>query len=257
LHFSKAIFDTQKIQVFNATPKQKGGSMKDLTVRQLEMTNRVVRFFQANPIAFRKGSIGADLVEQFRKQVAAVQILTATQASEFAQSRACSRARGAARESLQAEVDRISRTAQAIAITRPALEARFQTFRRVGDARLETRARAVADSARPYVKEFVDFEMEPDFIKTLETKIQAFAAAIGNHKASRTAHAATSQLIDDAMAHALTTLAQLDAILENKLGGNTGLQLKWDNVRHIERRWISKKEEETTEKSPTPLVPAA
>jgi hypothetical protein len=257
LHFSKANFDTEKIQLFNATPKQRGGSMKDLTVRQLEMTNRVVGFFQANPIEFRKGSPGAGLVAQFKKQVAEVQTLTATQASEFAHSRACSRARRAARESLKADVDRISRTAQAIAITSPGMEARFDTFRRVGDAKLETRARALADTARPYVKEFVDFEMEPGFVKTLESKIQAFAAAIGNHKASRTAHAATSQLIDDAMAHALTTLAQLDAIMENKLGGNTGLQLKWVNVRRIERRWISRKAEETTVKSPTPLVPAA
>jgi len=55
------------------------------------------------------------------------------------------------------------------------------------------------------------------------------------------------------MSSALTTLEQLDAIMENKLGGNSGLQLKWVNVRSIERRRISRKAEEATEKSPTPL----
>jgi hypothetical protein len=257
LHFSKANFDTEKFQVFNSTPKQRGGSMKDVTVRQLEMTSRVVGFFRENPIAFRKGSVGADLVEQIKKQMDEIKTLTATQSAQFGLSHANSRARGAARVSLNEAVERISRTAQAIEVTNPSMGARFQAIRGVGDAKLETRARALAENARPNVKEFVQFEMESEFVKSLESKIEAFTEAVANHKASRAAHAATSQLINDAMARALTTLEQLDAIMENKLGGNTGLQLKWVNVRRIERRWISKKTEETTEKSPTPLVPAA
>ena len=35
--------------------------MKDVTVRQLEMANRVVGFLRENPIAFHKGSDGAHL----------------------------------------------------------------------------------------------------------------------------------------------------------------------------------------------------
>jgi hypothetical protein len=73
------------------------------------------------------------------------------------------------------------------------------------------------------------------------------------HKASRAAHAATSQLIDEAVGRALTTLAQLDPIIENKLAGNTALQLKWENVRRIERRWVYKKPEETSEEPKTDL----
>jgi hypothetical protein len=186
-----------------------------------------------------------------------IKSLTATQSAQFGLSRANSRTRGAARESLNATAERISRTAQAIEVTNPGMEARFQAIRGVGDAKLETRAKALAENARPYVKEFVAFEMEPEFVTALESKIEAFTEAVANHKAIRAAHAATSQLIDDAMARALTTLDQLDAIMGNKLGDNTGLQLKWENVRRVERRWISKKTEETTGKSPTPLAPAA
>jgi hypothetical protein len=249
LHFSPANFDTEKIQDFNATPKQRGGSMKDVTVRQLEMANRVVGFLQANPIAFRKGSPGADLVVRFKKQVAEIQTLTTAQASEFAKARAHSRARGAARDSLKTTVERISRTAEAIAVTNPGMEAHFQILRRLGDAKLETRARAIADSAKPFVKEFVDYEMEPQFIQTLESKIQAFKEAIENQKATRAAHAVTSQLLNDAMERAMRILAQLDPIIENKLGSNTALQLKWENVRHVERRWVTSK--------PVEPVPAA
>jgi hypothetical protein len=220
--------------------------MKDVTVRQLEMANRVVGFFEANPIGFRKSSPGASLVEQFKQQVAELHSLTATQATEIAQSRAYSRTRGAARESLNNAMGRINRTAQAIAIRVPGLEARFGAATGIGDAKLETRARSLAETARPFVKEFVDFEMEPDFLKELESKIKVFTEAVDNHKASRAAHTATTQLIDAAMERARIILEQLDPIMENKLVGNTALQLKWENVRRVEKRWIVKKTKEQT-----------
>ena len=154
-------------------------------------------------------------------------------------------------------MERISRTAQAIAISNPALEAQFKSTGKVGDAKLETRARALADCARPHVKEFVAFEMEPEFIERFEAKIQAFVDAIANHKANRAAHAATSQLIDAAMERALTTMDQLDPVIENKLGDNAGLMLKWQNVRHIEKRWVSKKPVEAKPTTQAPVAPAA
>jgi hypothetical protein len=139
-----------------------------------------------------------------------------------------------------------------MAIRGPGVEARFGAATGIGDAKLETRARSLAEMARPFVKEFVDFEMEPDFLKELESNITAFTQAVADHKASRAAHASTTQLIDAAMERALTILAELDPITENKLGGNTGLQLKWENVRRVEKRWIYKKTKEKT-----PLVTAA
>jgi hypothetical protein len=47
-------------------------------------------------------------------------------------------------------------------------------------------------------------------------------------------------------------LAQLDPIVENKLEGNAALNLKWENVRKVERRWVYKTSEEAT-----PVAPAA
>ena len=230
--------------------------MKDITVRQLEMANRVIGFLRENPIPFRQGSAGAELVKQIEAQVQEVRSLTTRQAAEFEQSRANSRARVAARDALSSAVERISRTAQAIAISNPALEAQFKSTGKLGDAKLETRVRALADCARPYVKEFVAFEMEPEFIERFEAKIQAFIDAIANLKANRAAHAATSQLIDAAMGRALTTMNQLDPIIENKLGGNAGLMLKWENVRHIEKRWVYKKPE-AKPTAQAPVAPAA
>ena len=231
--------------------------MKDVTVRQLEMANRVVVFFQTNPIGFRKGSPGAHLIAQITKQVAELRSLTATQASEMAQSRTYSRARGTARESLNDAMSRINRTAQAIAVSVPGVGASFAEGRKVGDAKLEARARSLAESVKPFVQKFVDFEMDRGFIGDLESKIEAFTKAVAAHKASRAAQATTTQLIDAAMDRALIILEQLDPIMENKVGGNAELLLKWENVRRVERRWVYKKTEENPETSPTSLVPAA
>jgi hypothetical protein len=231
--------------------------MKDVTVRQLEMVKQVVGFLEGNPIAFSKNSRGASLVEQLQQQVAQIQSLTATQATEIAQARADSRTRSAARESLNTAMGRINRTAQAMAITMPELESRFETTRRIGDAKLETCARSMAESAGSFVKEFVEFEMSPKFLSELESKIKRFTEAIADHKASRSAHVATSQLIDAAMKRALIILAQLDPIMENKLGENMGLQLRWENVRRIERRWISRTPKATEPETNATLIPAA
>jgi len=57
-----------------------------------------------------------------------------------------------------------------------------------------------------------------------------------------------TQLIDAAMVRSLIILAQLDPNTANKLGGNTGLQLQWENVRRVEKRWIY-----ITPKESTPL----
>jgi hypothetical protein len=97
--------------------------------------------------------------------------------------------------------------------------------------------RSLAESARPFVKEFVEFDMDPNFLSDIGSKINAFIEAVADHEASRSAHVATSQMIDAAMDRAMIILAQLDPIMENKLAANAALLLKWINVRRIERRW--------------------
>jgi hypothetical protein len=226
--------------------------MKDITVRQLEMANRVSGFLKANPIVFRKSSPGADLVEQFHRQAAVIQGLTEKQVLEIARARACSRARGAARESLNAAMEKITRTAHGMALSVPGVSATFEANQGGGDAKLQTRARSLAESVKPFVKEFVNFELDPGFVGALEAKIETFVEAVANHKASRAAHVATSQMIDTAMEHALEILEQLSPIVENKLDGNMALTLKWENVRKVERRWVYKTPEEKT-----PVAPAA
>jgi hypothetical protein len=224
--------------------------MNDLIVRRLEMSNRVVGFFEEIPIAFRKGSPGPQLVDQFKQTVSEIETLTATQVSEIAQTRAHSGSRGEARAALCEALDQISRTARGMTATIAGIQGRFQPVWGVGDSKLRTHARAYAENAEPYQKEFVNFEMAPDFLDDLNSKIEAFERAVAAHAAGRSAHVATSSLVEEAMQRAMGILVQLDPIVENKLKGNAALLLKWENIRHTERAWVSKKPAE-------PAAPAA
>ena len=66
---------------------------------------------------------------------------------------------------------------------------------------------------------------------------------MADHSVSRSEHVATKKLIDHEMQSALEILAQLDPIVSNKLAGNHDLASQWENVRDIEREWLSKKPE--------------
>jgi hypothetical protein len=216
-------------------------SMNDLTVRQLEMSNRVVEFFNENAIPFRKGSPGPELVNQFQQAVSEIQDLTAAQVSEFAQSRVHSELRGETREALCEALDQIARTSRGMAASVPGVNGKFQPVHGLGDAKLKTHALSFAENAKPFLKDFVNFEMAPDFLDDLEAKIEAFAKAVVNHTSAKSAHVATSQLVDQGMKRAMNILVQLDPIVENKLRSDPALLLQWENIRRIERAWVTKK----------------
>ena len=150
-------------------------------------------------------------------------------------------ARDTAREALVELMVRISRSATGMSATIPGVEDKFRVPWNSGDSVLLNSAHAFAENAAPLVHEFVSYEMTPTFVDDLSVKIADFEKAFSDHTASRTSHVATSKQINDAMQRALSILAQLDPIIENKVDGNLGLMAQWDNVRHTERAWTTKK----------------
>jgi hypothetical protein len=167
-------------------------------------------------------------------------------------SRSSAGRRCSARKTLLATLDKISRCASGIAVARPGYGDNFRLVRKVNDTELLVGARRFADNASPVRSEFVDFEMAPTFVDDLNSKIKAFEQAMADHSVSRSEHVATKKLIDHEMQSALEILAQLDPIVSNKLAGNHDLASQWENVRHIERAWISKKPESKPVANPAP-----
>ena len=95
--------------------------------------------------------------------------------------------------------------------------------------------------------------MAPTFVDDLNSKIKDFEQAMSDHSIRRSDHVATSGLIDTEMKNALAILAQLDPIMSNKLAAMPDLKAQWENVRHIERAWVSKSPEPRPAPNPDPV----
>ena len=130
----------------------------------------------------------------------------------------------------------------------------FRLVRNVNDSELLVCAHRFAENVTPLRSDFIRFEMPSTFVEDLNSKIKAFEQVMADHSASRSAHVAGLGLIDTKMQVALAVLAQLDPIVSNTLAGNADLKAQWKNVRHVERRWVSKKPEPEPAPSPEPVV---
>jgi hypothetical protein len=220
-------------------------SMNDFTVRRLEMANRVVGFLDMNPFAFRSGSPGPELMNQFKQAVMEIRNLTQAQVSELEVSRSRSAMRGNARTALCETLNQITRTSRGMVVRIPEIEGKFQPVHGLGDSRLHTHARSFEENAKTFQMDFVNFGMAPDFIDDLHSRILALEQAVVQHATGRSAHVTTAQLIDNAMQKAMNILVQLDPVVENYLRSDAARTFKWQHARRTERAWVSRKPTKT------------
>ena len=122
--------------------------MNDFIVRRLEMFNGVIGFFDSNPILFREGSPGHELVNQLKQSASELQTLTAAQVSAIAQSRAHSETRSNARSALIEALDQITRTSRGMAATVSGIQGKFLPVGSTADSKLLTMARSFAANAK-------------------------------------------------------------------------------------------------------------
>jgi len=184
-------------------------------------------------------------VDELKRTVDEIKTLSGKQMSAFAHAHAHSSERSATREAVLDAMGRVSRCANGIRFDNPVMEDRFRMPGNTGDSKLLASARSFTEAAAVYKKDFIAFEMAPDFLEELSTRIAAVEKSFANRNASRTAQAGATQKIDNAMDRAMVVLEQLDPSVENKLEGDAvGIQ-NWRNVRHVERAWVSKKPGET------------
>jgi hypothetical protein len=215
--------------------------MNDFNVRRQEMFNGVIGFLDSNPILFREGSPGHELANQFKQSAIELQTLSAAQVSAMAQSRAHSEIRSNARSALIEALDQITRTSRGMAATVSGIQGKFFAIESTADSKLLMMARSFAANAKPFQKDFVDFEMAPDFLDKLNEKIRTFELAVATYATGRSEQIATSHCVDVAMQKAMRILGQLDAIVENKLKGDSARTLQWESVRKTRRAAVSKK----------------
>src|SRR5688572_4432467 len=100
--------------------------MKDLRVRRFEMFVRVCDFLTAQLAIFTKGSLAAQLIDQFVATVREIQQLRVSQASGLVSARSYARNRTIARKALRQIMETMNWCAQGISVTVPGFDQRFR-----------------------------------------------------------------------------------------------------------------------------------
>jgi hypothetical protein len=181
--------------------------------------------------------------------VAKVSEQTASQGSLENRLRELMRAAATARMILRAQMERLYRTAAAIAVAGdPGFDDKFK-MPLTGDAKLMNAARSALQDAAPHAEIFIRHLVPADFLDALKV-------ALDNFEAAREAYARTRSIVDSgrrglklALNEANAAARRCDAIVRNMLEGDPLMLAAWDAAYTVPRK--------KPEASETPAPPAA
>jgi hypothetical protein len=209
--------------------------MKLLDVRKYNMLVRVRDFGAARADLFPPGSLGA---RTFAEIGAVVDRLNASVTSERAGRRAARQgvlSKGAARAALRRALEAVSRTARGVALDTPDILGKFQMPDTPRDHELTAAARQFADDAAPVAADFVAHGLPESFVADVQSALATFERSVSNRALGRETHVGARADITAALDLAFETLQRLDAIVENRVGGDPSALAGWRLARNVGR----------------------
>ena len=218
--------------------------MNELFRRHLEKLARVRVYGATHKSSFPAGSRGAQLFASLESVITELQTLSGNQASRTALAREITTSKSLARESLTEELEAISLTAKAMAVTKPGLDDKFPMPRNPADQVLLASARGFAKDAALLKAEFIDFDMPADFLEDLDAAIGAFEAALSDRHTTRHSRVETTAAMDSVLDRGIAIVKQLDAVMTNKFRDDDALLLGWSSARRTEHSRRSKRADE-------------
>lgn len=210
--------------------------MNNLETRRLEMFLRVRQFGAAHAAAFPAGSRGAEVLALLNAVVTELEGHATAQASGASAAREGTAQKAAAREALREDLEAISRTARAMALTTPGLDDKFRLPRNGGTQAWLTAARSFALDAEPVKAEFTRRGLPADFLEDLASDIRALEEAINSRSQNAGARVAATVAIDDAIERGMTAVRELDAIVHNLFRDDDAALAEWTSASHTERQ---------------------
>jgi len=158
----------------------------------------------------------------------------AAQTSGKSASKEGSKLKAAARVALQDDLEAISRTARAMAITTPGLEDKFRLPRNIGDQALLAAARSFAQDAVPLKAEFIRRGLSASFLDDLNAGIAALEASIDHKAQKRGTHVAATAALDQTTEDGINVVRELDAIVRNIFRHDSAVLAEWTSASHTE-----------------------
>jgi hypothetical protein len=209
--------------------------MKDTETRSLDMFLRVRQYGVDHAASFPAGSRGSEVLAELNNVITELEGHAAAQASSKRASRESTTMKSAARAALREDLEAISRTARAMALTIPGMNDKFRLPFNAGDQAWLAAARSFATDAEPLKAEFVRRGLPEDLLEDLNADVEAFEEAI-NRKAQKTgARVAATVSIDEATERGINGVRELNAIVRNVFRNDPATLAEWTSASHTER----------------------
>lgn len=225
--------------------------MKGTYTRQYEMLVRVRDFGDTHQELFPRDSPAGVAFAAVSAAVTQLADFAATEVSGRLSTREGTTSRTMAREALKADLDAIVRTARAMAVTMPGIDAKFP-MPHGSDQHLLNGARAFARDAAPLAKSFVEYYLPEDFLTHLHTDIANFESATRAQENGKGIKAVAIAAIEAAIEAALQAVLQLDAFVPNKLRADPTTLAQWELARRVDRPVRARRKQATPASVPAP-----
>jgi hypothetical protein len=161
--------------------------------------------------------------------------------------------KAAARAALRRALEAISRTARGVALDMPDILSKFQMPGDPTDHELVAAARQFAEDAAPLAAAFVAHGLSESFVADLQAALATFERAVRGRALGRETRAGARADITAALDLAFETLRRLDAIVENRVGGDPNALAAWRLARNVGR--TPAKGTGPAPAAPTPAIP--
>lgn len=209
--------------------------MKDTERRRLEMFIRVREFGATHTTQFPPTSFGGEKFAVLDSVIDALEEHGSVQSSGRSRVRESTSSKAAARDELMRDLEAISRTARAMALTTPGLNDKFRIPHNQSNQAVLATARAAASDALPLKTEFIRRGLPDDFIEDLEADIEILEQAITYKAQGKESHVAATAAIDREIERGMNAVRELDPVVRNKFAADPATLAAWLSATHVER----------------------
>jgi hypothetical protein len=209
--------------------------MKTNNVRRYSMLVRVKEFGAAHADLFPADSLGERTFAELGGLIGRISAYVGSESSGRNEARQGGLTKGAAREALRTALVAVARTARGIGVDTPDVADKFRLPVIQSDHELATTAQRFVADVTPLSDAFVAHGLPSTVVADLRAKVDAFERARSTQATARESHVGARAGIDATMGSAFALLQRLDAIVENRIGGDPDLLAAWRSARHVEQ----------------------
>jgi len=225
--------------------------METTNVRRYTTLVRVKEFGATHADLFPADSLGASTFAELGVLVGRLTTYVASEAAGRSDARIGALTKAAARSALRTTLRAIAKTSRGVAVDSPDVAGKFTLPDTKDDHALLTTAQRFVTDVTPLSSAFVSHGLPGTFVADLQAKLDAFDRAANTRASAREAHIGARAGIDATIESAFTLLQRLDAIVENRIGGDPDLLAAWRSARHVEQTMRTPKPA-----TPRPAAPA-